>query len=200
MAIADMLLERGLINTPDEYLTVKSTGRLEKLTEFKDRNPLRLQAEKEMLMQGVGLPPVDVAATEEAMALDPEAPPVFVDDGQPHILPTVVDTPWLDIAEYAAVLASPEARTKPEVVEAVTGAIQYKVQQWRTMPPEVIAALGGTPPPPPGAPLGEMGPESPDLPAPEGEMRPIQPPRPPPNPLTGEQQEAPSDVTQPPLQ
>jgi hypothetical protein len=200
MAVADMLLERGLINTPDEYLTVKSTGRLEKLTEFKDRNLLRLQAEKEMLMQGIGLPPVDVAATEEAMALDPEAPPVFVDDGQPHILPTVVDTPWLDIAEYAAVLASPEARTKPEVVEAVTGAIQYKVQQWRTMPPEVIAALGGTPPPPPEALPGEMGPESPDLPAPEGEMRPIQPPKPPPNPLTGEQQEAPSDVTQPPLQ
>ena len=195
--MADMLLERGLINTPDEYLTVKATGRLEKLTEFKDRNLLRLQAEKEMLMQGIGLPPVDPVATEEAMLADPSALPVFVDDGQPHLLPTVVDTPWLDIAEYAAVLASPEARTKPEVVEAVTGAIQFKVQQWRAMPPEVIAALGGMPPPPPGMLPGE-GPEGQDLPAPEGEMRPIEPPKPPPNPITGEQAPPPSDVTQPP--
>lgn len=197
LATADLLLERGLINTPDEYLTVRATGRLEKLTEFKDRNLLRLQHEKELLMQGVGLPPVDVAATEAAMAADPTALPLFGDDGQPHLLPTVVDTPWLDIAEYAAVLASPEARTKVEVVEAVTGAIQYKVRQWQTMPLEVIVALGGQPPPPAMA-AGGAPPPAPDLPAPEDEMRPIEPPGPPPNPLTGEQAPPPSDVSQPP--
>lgn len=148
-------------------------------------------------MQGIGLPPVDVAATEAAMAADPTALPLFGDDGQPHLLPTVVDTPWLDIAEYAAVLASPEARSKVEVVEAVTGAIQYKVRQWQVMPLEVIVALGGQPPPPAMA-AGGAPPPSPDLPAPEGEMRPIEPPAPPPNPLTGEQAPPPSDVSQPP--
>jgi hypothetical protein len=196
MAIADILLERGLINTPDEYLTVRATGRLEKLTEFKDRNLLRLQREKEMLMQGIGLPPVDAVATEAAMMANPDALPVFGDDGREHLIPTAVDTPWLDIAEYAAVLASPEARNKPEVVEAVTGAIQFKIQQWRSMPAEVIAALGGMPPPPPNVPpMPEAGP---DLPEPTGEMRAIEPPKPPPNPITGEQAPAPSDVTQPP--
>ena len=200
MATADLLLERGLINTPDEYLTVKSTGRLEKLTEFKDRNLLRLQQEKEMLQQGIGLPPVDATATEEAMLADPEALPVFdVNATGEFIRPTVVDTPWLDIAEYAAVLASPEARNRPEVVQAVTDAIQYKVLMWRTMPPEIIAALGGMPPPPVG---GEMMPpesvgEDAGVPGSEMDMRAIEPPKPPPNPITGEQSAAASDVTQP---
>ena len=137
MATADLLLERRLINTPDEYLTVKATGRLEKLTEFKDRNLLRLQQEKEMLQQGIGLPPVDQMATEQAMMADPEALPVFdVNATGEFIRPTVVDTPWLDIAEYAAVLASPEARNRPEVVEAVTDAIQYKVLMWAPCRPK----------------------------------------------------------------
>lgn len=200
MATADLFLERGLINTPDEYLTVKSTGRLEKLTEFKDRNLLRLQQEKEMLQRGIGLPPVDVMATEAAMAADPDALPVFDAAAQGEFIrPTIVDTPWLDIAEYAAVLASPEARTRPDVVQACTDAIMFKAQMWRSMPPEIIAALGGVPPPPVG---GEMMPpdsatEDVGAPQSELEMRPIEPPKPPPNPLTGEQAPAVSDVSQP---
>lgn len=200
MATADLLLERGLINTPDEYLTVKSTGRLEKLTEFKDRNLLRLQQEKEMLQRGIGLPPVDVMATEAAMTADPDALPVFDAAAQGEFIrPTIVDTPWLDIAEYAAVLASPEARTRPDVVQACTDAIMFKAQMWRSMPPEIIAALGGVPPPPVG---GEMMPpesaaEDAGAPQSELEMRPIEPPKPPPNPLTGEQPPAASDVSQP---
>lgn len=200
MATADLLLEKGLIDTPDEYLTVKATGRLEKLTEFKDRNLLRIQQEKEMLQRGIGLPPVDVVATEQAMMADPEALPVFDANAQGEFIrPTIVDTPWLDIAEYAAVLASPEARNRPDVVQAATDAITYKVRMWSVMPPEIIAALGGMPPPPVG---GEMlPPESAgeDMGAPKSEMdmRPIEPPKPPPNPITGEQAAVASDVTQP---
>lgn len=199
MATADLLLESGLINTPDEYLTIKSTGRLEKLTEFKDRNLLRLQQEKEMLQRGIGLPPIDEMATDEAMMMDPDALPVFAAVEGEFLRPTVVDTPWLDIAEYAAVLASPQARVRPDVVQAATDAIAYKVKMWRTMPPEIIAALGGFPPPPPG---GEMMPPESDIedagaPESEMEMRPIEPPKPPPNPNTGEQAPAPSDVSQP---
>lgn len=198
MAMADLLLEKGLIDTPDEYLTVRSTGRLEKLTEFKDRNLLRLQQEKEMLQRGIGLPPIDVMATDAAMMADPEALPVFDAQAQGEFIrPTIVDTPWLDIPEYAAVLASPEARVRPDVVQAVTDAIQFKVQMWRTMPPEIIAALGGMPPPPVG---GEMLPpesDAEDAGVGRGEMQPIEPPKPPPNPITGEQAEAVSDVTQP---
>lgn len=200
MATADLLLEKGLIDTPDEYLTVKATGRIEKLTEFKDRNLLRLQQEKEMLQRGIGLPPIDVVATEQAMMADTDALPVFDTQAQGEFLrPTIVDTPWLDIAEYAAVLASPEARNRPDVVQAASDAIAFKVKMWRSMPPEIIAALGGMPPPPIG---GEMGGEMPPAEgagAPESEMdmRPIEPPKPPPNPITGEQSAAPSDVTQP---
>jgi hypothetical protein len=200
MATADLLLERGLINTPDEYLAVKSTGRIEKLTEFKDRNLLRLQQEKEMLQRGIGLPPVDAMATEQAMMVDPEALPVFDSQAEGEFIrPTIVDTPWLDIAEYAAVLASPEARNRPDVVQAATDAIQFKVLMWRTMPSEIIAALGGMPPPPPGGemmPPESMGEDTPP-PGSEMDMRPIEPPKPPANPITGEQAEAASDVTQP---
>ena len=200
LATADLLLERGLINSADEYLTVKSTGRLEKLTEFKDRNLRRLQREKELLQRGVGMPPIDVSATEAALAEDPNALPVFAAAKGEFIIPTVVDTPWLDIGEYAAVLASVEAKRRPEVVKACTALIRFKMQQWRSMPPEIIAALGGYPPPPAMAMPGEPGPDgaTPAGPSPEGEMRPIQPPKPPKNPLTGEQAPAPSDVTQPP--
>lgn len=205
MATADLLMERGLINTADEYLQVKSTGRLEKLTEFKDRNLLRIQQQKEMLQRGVGLPPVDVAATDEARMVDPEAPVVYLPVEGEFIRPTVVDTPWLDIAEWAAVLAAPNARNNAAVVKATTEAIQASIETWRTMPPEVIAALGGYPPPAgiPGVPMagdagGDMGEQ---MPAPGGEapegVRRIAPPKPPPNPLTGEQPPAASDVSQP---
>lgn len=202
LAMADLLLERGLINTVDEYLTVRATGRIEKLTEFKDRNLLRLQQEKELLQQGIGLPPIDVRATDEARALNPDALPVFLDDNRKHIRPTLVDTPWLDIAEYAAVLAAPDARDNAAVVRAVQDLIQLKVQMWRQMPPELIAALGGYPPPPPNAPL------PPDVGVEDAEMRPaealaqetrsIRAPLPPENPITGEQPEAATeDVSQP---
>jgi len=205
LAMADALLERGLLKTPEEYLAVKSTGRLEKLTEWQDMNLLRIQREKEMLRAGVGLPPIDEFATDEALAIDPEALPVFVASGEPgqFIRPTIVDTPWLDIPEYAAVMASPDARDTPAVVEACSNMIQYKVQMWRVMPPEIIAALGGYPPPPDAMAMEPMpadASESP-IPAEGGEnadgMRRIVPPKPPPNPITGEQAPAASDVSQP---
>lgn len=201
LSMADALLERGLLKTPEEYLSVKSTGRLEKLTEWQDMNLLRIQREKELLRQGVGLPPVDELATNNALDADPGAMPVFQSIPGKFVRPTVVDTPWLDIPEYAAVMASPEARDNPTVMKAVTDVILLKAQMWRSMPPEIIAALGGFPPPPSG-----MGPEvapaeASEVPLPGGEspegVRRINPPKPPPNPLTGEQQPAANDVSQP---
>ena len=202
LAMADALLERGLLKTPEEYLTVKNTGKLEKLTEWQDMNLLRIQREKDMLRQGIGMPPIDAQATEQAMMMDPEALPVFAAVEGEFIRPSIVDTPWLDIPEYAAVMASPESRNDAKVMAACTDAIQFKVSLWRVMPPEVIAALGGYPPPPPGDMAPEVMPaDASEAPMPGGEspegVRRINPPKPPPNPLTGEQAPAASDVSQP---
>lgn len=202
LAMADALLERGLLKTPEEYLAVKSTGKLEKLTEWQDMNLLRIQREKELLRRGVGLPPIDPTATDAALMADPEALPVFAVIEGEFIRPSIVDTPWLDIPEYAAVMASPEARNNPKVMQAVTDAIQFKAGLWRSMPSEIIAALGGYPPPPPGMGGPDVMPaDATEAPMPGGEspegVRRITPPKPPPNPITGEQAPAASDVSQP---
>ena len=201
LSMADALLERGLLKTPEQYMAVRTTGRLERLTEWQDMNLLRLQREKEMLRQGIGLPPVDAMATEQAMALDPEALPVFAPVAGKFIRPVISDTPWIDIPEYAAVMASPDARDNPKVVGACTDLIQYKMAAWRVMPPELIAALGGFPPPMDAMGVAPMPADGTEIPAEGGEnadgIRRITPPKPPPNPLTGEQEPAASDVSQP---
>lgn len=188
------LLESGQV-TLDEYLSVVQTGRWVPRMRFTRDNQARIEREKELLMRGIGLPPVQMGPM--GPVLDAAGMPVFVDDGQPHIRPLITDTHWLDIPEYLAVLAMPEVRDNPAVVQAVTEAVDYKKRLWRSMDPAIIMLLKGMLPPPemmmggpggPPPPGGSQG--APPMPGdvagpPSGPQVPL--PKPPPNPLTGEQ-------------
>lgn len=146
MQIAERLLEMGRISV-DQYLTFLDTGQFRQTYEAEEANILRIQRDKEMLSEGVGLPPVNPQTGD------------FVDDGRQHVRPLITDTHWLDIPEYLSVLHSPEARDNPESVKAVLNAVHYKLDLWRQLDPALLAAMKGPPPPPLFAP-GGVAPEA----------------------------------------
>lgn len=194
------LLETGRI-TLEEFFGVAQTGRYEPMMKFGQDNRARIQREKEMLMRGVGLPPVQMqmGPMGPQPVMDAAGMPVFADDGKEHIRPLITDTHWLDIPEYLGVLAMPEVRDNPMVVRAVTETVDFKMKLWRSMDPAIIMLLKGQLPPPPVMP-GTMpptpgGPPSGTPPPAQGEPSTSLPPgapdvtmpKPPRNPITGEQ-------------
>jgi len=215
MEAADQLLSRGAFDAdPKQYLLVRETGRMEPLLEAPEANMMRLRKEKEMLQEGVGLPPVDVAASF-AKGL-----PVFVDpppgpDGKAAacIRPFIYDKHWEDIPEYLAVAAMPMARDRPGLVSAVMGVVEEKIRLMKQIdpvmlavlrcPPEIAQAIALSQ-----APLPLLPPSGPDVapPHPAAALSPtkrpgapglpdgapaIAPARPPKDPLTGVQAPAP---------
>lgn len=218
--IADKLLDKGLISDPRQYITLCTTGEFEPLIDSTDATLMRIRKEKEMLQDGIGLPPVDVKASFEASAKAGKSVPVFTDPppdpktgkAPPCIRPFIYDQHWLDIPEYLAVAAMPSARDNPKLVSAVAGLIEEKVRLMKQIdpvmlavlkcPPELAAAIAMSqmPPPMPGMPPGPPppGPGAPpskrEPPAPglPPGAPPIAPAKPPRNPLTGSQ--APSPV------
>jgi hypothetical protein len=196
--VGKMLLEQGDA-TPEQFLTLVNTGRLEPMFEGKQTNLTRIKREKEMLQDGIGLPPVQIG-TDGLPALGMDGLPVLMDDGKPHIRPLWTDTHWIDIPEYLAVAAMPDARDRPEVIKAVMDIVEYKLALWRKLystAPELAALLGAPPPAPPpgvpGAPAGDSAMKAiPNSPS-EVPTRPIKQPKPPPNPINGEQAPAPMD-------
>ena len=192
------LLAAGQV-TLEEFLGVVQTGRWMPRMRFDRDNRARIEREKEMLMRGIGLPPVQMG--DMGPVLDAAGMPLFVDDGKPHLRPLVTDTHWLDIPEYLGVLAMPEVRDNPEVVRVVTEVVDYKLQLWRQMDPAVIMLLKGVPPPPLGMmggaeamPPGAPPPSGPDagtpMGVPEGAPQ-VRMPKPPRNPITGEESQVP---------
>lgn len=137
LTIADTLMDKGLIKTADEYLTVLNTGKLEPLYEGQTAQILLIRAENEALGEGQ------------------EAPVLATDDHRLHIL------------EHQTVLASPEARRDPKVVATALNHIQEHIVQLKTADPVLLSLYGqpivppspGGPPPPPsgGAPNGPTG-------------------------------------------
>lgn len=88
--IAENLMANGLIKSPDEYIQVMSTGRLEPAIEGIQAELLNIKAENEELSEGNNVPVM------------------ITDQHQTHI------------AEHKAILASPEARRNPELIQTVT--------------------------------------------------------------------------------
>ena len=151
-AIADELLQRGMLQTPQQYILLLTTGKLEPLYEGEEANLLRIRRNKELLQDGFGLPPVAIGPDGVPMVDPVTGLAQFADDGKQHVRPLKTDTHWLDIPEYLAVLAMPDARERPEVVQAVTGVVEYQLALWRSMDPALVAVLTGPPAPMPAAP------------------------------------------------
>jgi hypothetical protein len=92
--MADQLLERGLVQTPQQYIEVITTGRLEPMYESIQAELLLIRSENEMMSEGQ----------------------------QPQVIAT--DTHQLHIQEHKVVLASPESRANPGIVASTLAHIQ----------------------------------------------------------------------------
>jgi hypothetical protein len=152
--MAELLMERNLIKTPEEYIQVLTTGRLEPVLEATQKEMLAIRSENERLAEGQN-------ADTMAAGMPPPVIAVLTDNHPAHI------------REHAAVIASPDAREVPEVVASVLAHIQEHVDLWTTLPPAIGMALQIPPAPapmmPPGLPPGPGGPPAlPPGPAPEG--------------------------------
>lgn len=210
VAFAQPLFDTGQINS-QEYLQLVQTGRMEPIYEFESANQARVQQEKEMLMEGTGLPPIQMAPNPMTgmvePVLGPDGFPVFVDPpvepGKPpprFIRPLINDTHWIDIREAQAVLAMPDARNNPKVTQAVLSVVDLRMKMWRAMDPAIIMLLKGPMPPPlmspemaqsmapPPAEGSSSGTDSP-LPGARSASGPRLP-EPPPNPLTGQRDQS----------
>lgn len=102
-----------------DLINLLRTGELESPFEADEANRLRIKSENEGLLEG-RVPPIIIARTH-----------------------------WVDIPEHLALLSPPDIAEKPEVVNAVLTTVEQKLAAWRSMPPDLLALLGGPPPPMP---------------------------------------------------
>jgi hypothetical protein len=137
--LAEQMMNFNLIENPDQYLQVVTTGRLEPVIEGKQAELLLIKSENEKLAEGV---------PQRALITDQHAQ---------HIL------------EHKTVLASPEAREdgNAPMVQVTLAHIQEHLNFLRTGDPQLLALIHqqsiGAPaaPPQPGAVGQQMNPEQP---------------------------------------
>lgn len=198
-AEGEFLAKMGWL-TKEGYFALKSTGSLKEPLEAQQAQLELLVQHKELLRQGIGLPPIDMIATQEALAVNPAAGPVFAGgEGGQYVRLVRLDPHWLYIPEYFSVLFSPAARENPAIVKAVTGVIQESTRLWASLTPDELAMMGGPPLPSqlamsgvaPAAPGEEPAATAPSEPGqgPAEAATPKQPalPKPPADPVSGAQ-------------
>ncbi len=113
--IANQLLQTpGMIKTPEQYLSVLTTGTLEPIYEHDRSRQYLTRSENEALLNG-----------EQVTAL-------LTDDHAIHAL------------EHSCVLNSLEARKRPDIVQNVLAHIQEHMDMAKQMPPELAAMLKQT--------------------------------------------------------
>lgn len=174
MAVAENLLDKGMIKNARQYINVVRTGSLDVLTEDDELDQLAVKSENERLREGR---PVSVIATE---------------NHSEHI------------KSHMSVISSPESKENVQLVRAVLAHIDEHVQTWQMLSmsnpalliatgQEVLPVMPGMGmPPQSGTPQPEPGGESnapimsgqPPVQTQAGEVR---QPRMPTNPATGEQ-------------
>lgn len=125
VAIADQLMGANMIESPQQYLQVLTTGKLEPLIEGKQAEIMLIRSENEAMSDG-----------EAVSAI-------------------VTDNHLLHISEHKVVLSSPESRKDPKVIDSTLAHIQQHLNLWRTTDPSMLAALGQQPPPMIAAPTDE---------------------------------------------
>jgi hypothetical protein len=115
LEIANNMMQMGLIKTPQEYLSVLNTGRLEVMYQADQLELLQLRDENESLMRG-----------EQVRVL-------LTDTHKDHIL------------EHRAILADPQMRKDEKLVAAVLDHIQEHINVWRDTSPDILMSLGQQP-------------------------------------------------------
>lgn len=127
--MAEQLLQMGLLKTPQDYLTIINTGKLDVATEDTQKELLLIQAENEKMV-----------ALEPVIAID-------IDDHKMHI------------AHHKAILSDPDLRTNPQLVRIVLTHIQEHIDALRTSDPDLLMLLGQQPLQPAAPPPGQPGAE-----------------------------------------
>lgn len=144
VSIALPLLEKGLVN-PQQYLQLLSTGRLDPITKFSADNQARIEREKELLLQGVGMPPYQLDPMGNTVKGE-NGIPVFNDDpSKTYIRPLISDTFWSSIPEYLSVIAMPEVRSNVTIVKNTLELVDYCMKLWKIQPPAMTQVLNGIP-------------------------------------------------------
>lgn len=149
IGLAKEMMANGLIKTPEQYVQVIQTGRVDPLTQSTQNELMLILKENEQILDG-------------------QVPQISADDDDP-----------LHAREHRGVMANPDARRDPNVVAAYQQHIQDHEMNWTTKSPVRAIMMGQQPPPqmgppgmPPGAPPpGPPPPEGPP-PGPEGAATP----------------------------
>lgn len=113
--MAEQLLQMQLIKTPEQYLTVINTGRLEALTDDTQKELYNIKAENENLVTGA---PVIA---------------VFTDQHSLHI------------KEHKSVLSDPDLRMDPQLVQRTLEHIQEHINLLRSTDPDMLMMMGEQP-------------------------------------------------------
>jgi hypothetical protein len=132
--MAEQMLQMGLIKTPEQYLMVINTGKIETLTDDTVSELLNIKSENEALI-----------------------------DGKP-VIALMTDQHSLHIKEHKGVLADPDLRQDAELVQRTLAHIQEHIDLLRNTDPQTLMMLGEQPlqpPQPPMPPQGQQGPPPP---------------------------------------
>jgi len=145
--LADSMVERGWIKNPQQYEMIMETGNLDFADEADIKELYQMRSENEAMMQG-----------ENPIA-------VLTDSHLEHI------------QEHKAVLASPESRKTPTVVEAVLNHMQQHIKLLREGDPVLLKMLGQQPVAPsnPQQPPQQPGRGGPIPPPPAANITPVTP-------------------------
>lgn len=130
LQLADTLIDKGLIKTPEEYLQLATTGRLEPLYEGEQSQLMLIRGENEKL-------------SDENEKIEQTIDPLT---GQPMPKSSVpalwTDNHPLHIKEHLSTLASPESRNNPVIVQNTLTHCQEHLTLWRQADPTILAVLG----------------------------------------------------------
>jgi hypothetical protein len=115
MQLAENMLQAGFIKTPDQYEMVLTTGNLDYMLEGDIKEQYNIRSENEGLASG-----------EPQQAI-------------------ITDSHALHIQEHKNVLASPEARKDPKIIQATVDHIMQHIQLLKTADPALLTILGQQP-------------------------------------------------------
>jgi len=113
VSMAEQMLQMGLIKTPQEYVSVIETGRLDIVTDPLNDQMLNVQYENESLA-----------------------------DGKVPVRAIAYDNHAIHVNGHAAILADPAARSDEELGARVTAHIQEHITLARTTDPDILVMLG----------------------------------------------------------
>ena len=129
--MADQLLQMNLLKNPQQYFQIINTGKLDTAIEGEMSELLLIKAENEKMLEGK------------------------------HSIVSPLDSHRIHILEHKSVLADPDLRDDPELVQNVLDHIQMHVDALRNTDPDLLMLMGEQPLTPPGAAPPSQGPQGP---------------------------------------